>query len=159
MRVTGFVGSPRKGGNTDHLVQRILESVSERGHDTEVIHLNDLNIMGCQACMQCKEKALRCAIQDDMQSLYPLIDASDVMLLGSPIYMGNITGLMKTFIDRWYTYTGATDEKKLAAGKRIFLVLPYGRVEEGLFDPVAKQLGQVFKYLFAAKVESWLVPG
>lgn len=159
MRVTGFIGSPRKEGNTDHLVRRILESVSERGFDTEIVYLNDLNIKGCQACMQCKEKALRCAVEDDMQELYPLIESSDVVVLGSPIYMGNITGVMKTFIDRWYAYAGVPDEKKLPVGKRIFLVLPYGREEEDLFDHVAIQLGQMFKYLFGAKVESWLVPG
>lgn len=159
MRVTGFIGSPRKGGNTDHLVRRILESVSEKGLDSDIVYLNDLNIRGCQACMQCKEKALRCAVDDDMQKLYPLIESSDVVVLGSPIYMGNITGMMKTFIDRWYAYAGVADEKKLPAGKRIFLVLPYGREEEDLFDHVAKQIGQMFKYLFAAKVESWLVSG
>ncbi|MEE8397796.1 MAG: flavodoxin family protein [Desulfobacterales bacterium] len=159
MHVTGFVGSPRKGGNTDHLVRRILESVSEKGADSDIVYLNDLNIKGCQACMQCKEKALRCAVDDDMQKLYPLIESSDVLVLGSPIYMGNITGMMKTFIDRWYAFAGVVDGKKLSAGKRIFLVLPYGREDKALFNHVAKQIGQMFKYLFGAKVESWLVSG
>ena len=159
MRVTGFVGSPRKEGNTDHLVRKILEGASEKGADTQIVYLNDLNIRGCQACMLCKEKALRCAVEDDMQALYPLIESSGAVVLGSPIYMGYITGLMKTFVDRWFAYAGVPDEKKLPAGKRVFWVLPYGREEKDLFNHVAKQMGQAFKHVFGAKVESWLVSG
>lgn len=159
MRITGFIGSPRKGGNTDHLVGRILQGASENGAETRIVYLNDLNIRGCQACMQCKEKAFRCAIKDDMQELYPLIESSQVLVLGSPIYMGHITGMMKTFIDRWYAYAGVPEEKKLPIGKRIFLVLPYGREEKDLFHHVAKQVGQAFKFVFGAKVDSLLVAG
>ena len=159
MRVTGFIGSPRKGGNTDLLVQRILEGTSEKGAETEIVYLNDLNIQECQACMQCKKKALRCAVKDDMQDLYPLIESSDVLVLGAPIYMGYITGLMKIFIDRWYAYAGVPAEKKLPAGKRVHLVLPYRREEKELFNHVAKQVGQAFKFVFGAKVDSTLVPG
>lgn len=159
MRITGFIGSPRKNGNTDRLIQEILNSASLIGVVTEIVYLNDLNVRECQACMQCKEKDLRCAVNDDMQELYPLIEASDAVVLGSPIYIGNVTGLMKTFIDRWYAYAGVPDVKKLPPGKRVLLVLPYGREEANLFDHVARQIGQALKYVFGAKVESWMVPG
>jgi len=159
MEVTGFVGSPRRTGNTSYLVQEILESAARKGVDTQLIHLNGLSIRGCQACMKCKEEPIRCAVDDDMQDLYPAIESSDAVILGSPIYIGNITGLMKTFIDRWYAFAGVEEQKKLPAGKRVVLVLPYGREETDLFNHVAKQIGQALKYVFGAKVESWLVPG
>lgn len=159
MQITAFVGSPRRKGNTDSLVRKILESAAAKGAETKVIYLNDLQVRGCQACMQCKETSVRCAVDDDMQELYPLIESSDAVVLGSPIYIGNVTGLMKTFIDRWYAYAGVPDEKKLPPQKRVFLVLPYGREEESIFNHVAVQLGQALKYVFGAKVDSWLVPG
>jgi multimeric flavodoxin WrbA len=159
MQIAAFIGSPRKKGNTDSLIQEILGSAAGKGADTKVIYLNDLQIRGCQACMQCKQTSVRCAVNDDMQELYPLIESSDAVVLGSPIYIGNVTGLMKTFIDRWYVYAGVPDEKKLPPGKRVLLVLPYGREEESIFNHVAVQLGQAMKYVFGAKVESWLVPG
>lgn len=159
MQITGFVGSPRKNGNTDHLISEILKCASGKGIDTKAVYLNDLNVRECQACMQCKDASLRCAVDDDMQQLYPLIESSDVLLLGSPIYIGNITGMMKTFIDRWYAYAGVPEGKKLPAGKRVILLLPYGREEADLFNHVAKQIGQALKYVFGAKVESWMVPG
>ena len=159
MQITGFVGSPRKKGNTDRLVQEILEGASNKGAESQIVYLNDLNIRECQACMQCKTKSLRCAVDDDMQDLYPLIDSSDALVLGSPIYMGYISGLMKTFFDRWYAFAGVPDEKKLPKGKRVFLVLPYARKEAEIFNHIAKQVGQAFKFVFGAKVESLLVPG
>ncbi|MFC1819794.1 flavodoxin family protein [Thermodesulfobacteriota bacterium] len=159
MLVTGIIGSPRKGGNTDLMVQKILEGASSKGSDTRTVYLNNLNIKGCQACMQCKTNEFRCAVEDDMQTLYPLIDSSDVLVLGSPIYIGYITGIMKTFIDRWYAYSRVPEEKKLQPGKRIFLVFPYAREEEDLFNHVAKQVGQSFKFVFGAKVDSLMVPG
>ncbi len=159
MQVTGFVGSPRKKGNTDYMVQKVLEGAASKGAETRIIYLNELNIKECQACMQCKTKALRCAVEDDMQSLYPHIESSDVVVLGSPIYMGYITGMMKTFIDRWYAYAGVPDEKKLPPGKQVFLVLPYRREDKDLFNHVAKQVGQAFKFVFGAKVDSLMVPG
>jgi multimeric flavodoxin WrbA len=159
MKVTGFVGSPRKNGNTDCLVKKILEAASAKVAEIRIVYLNDLNIKECRACMQCKTEEPRCAVEDDMQALYPLIESSDVMVRGSPIYMGYITGIMKIFIDRWYAYARVPEEKKLPPGKKAFLVMPYRRPEEDLFNHVAKQVGQAFKFVFGAKVESLMVPG
>jgi hypothetical protein len=63
MKVLGVVGSPRKGGNTDILVERVLSGAQKEGNTTNKIFLNDLNIKPCQACMSCK-KTGRCAIDD-----------------------------------------------------------------------------------------------
>jgi multimeric flavodoxin WrbA len=73
--------------------------------------------------------------------------------------MGYITGIMKTFFDRWYAYGRVPDEKKLPPGKKVVLVMPYRRPEEDLFNHVAKQVGQAFKFVFGVKVESLMVPG
>lgn len=159
MKITGFVGSPRKKGNTDLLVRRILEGASEKGADTDIIYLNDLKIRDCQACNHCRKNPMSCSVNDDMIDLFPLIESSDVVILGSPIYMGYITGLMKTFLDRWQAFGWqAFDGKKgPSARKHIFLVLPYARPEEDVFEYVAEKVGQSLKYVFGAKVNSLLV--
>jgi multimeric flavodoxin WrbA len=154
MLVTGIIGSPRKGGNTDLLVQKILEGALSKGAETQTVYLNDLNIRECQECMQCKTNKFRCAVEDDMQTVYPIIDSSNVLVLGSPIFIGYITGIMKTFIDRLSAYSRVPEEKKLPPGMRIFLVIPYAREEENLFNYVAKQVGQSLKFVFGARVSS-----
>ena len=159
MQVVAFIGSPRKKGNTHMLVERVLQGAADSGAETKTIFLNDLKIRECQACMKCKNSSLRCVLNDDMRQLYPIIESADVIVLGSPIYFGYVSGLMKIFIDRWYAYSGVPDEKKLAKGKKILLVIPFGRLDKDLFTSVARQIGQAFKYVFAAKVTSLMVPG
>ncbi|MCY3412832.1 MAG: flavodoxin family protein [Candidatus Heimdallarchaeota archaeon] len=65
IKVLGIVGSPRKGGNTDLLVDEILAGSSEAGAIITKIHLNDLNIAPCQACYHCRDYG-EYKNQDDM---------------------------------------------------------------------------------------------
>ena len=66
-KVIGFVGSPRKGGNTDTLVKGVLAGAADKGAETNIYYLNDLAIKGCQACERCKEDQA-CATDDDMRA-------------------------------------------------------------------------------------------
>ncbi|TGE31363.1 flavodoxin family protein [Desulfosporosinus sp. Sb-LF] len=104
MKVIAINGSPRKNWNTDTLLQEALDGAKSVGAQTEVIHLYDLNFKGCISCFACKRKnskhAGHCAMKDDLTSVLDKILESDVLLLGSPIYFGNITGLMRSFLER-----------------------------------------------------------
>lgn len=74
------------------------------GAETELIHLYSLNFKGCVSCFSCKRKDRKatgqCVIKDDLAKVLEQVTASDVLLLGSPIYLGNITGAMKSFMER-----------------------------------------------------------
>ena len=106
MKVVGFVGSPRKGGNTEIMVEKILKGASESGAETEIFNLNKLNIKPCQACMHCKSNNGECATDDDMQTIYKEIKESDAFVLGSPIYMWQMSAQAKLFTDRLYAPMG-----------------------------------------------------
>lgn len=146
MKVIGFVGSSRKGGNTDVLVKKVLEGAAGRGAQTEIVYLHDLNIKDCTGCMTCKGEQ-GCPIQDDMQSLYPKIREADGIVLGSPIYMGFLTGQAKSFLDRWYAFLDANRQSRLPSGKKCVLALPQGQPDENLFAYVHGVLGRVFSLL------------
>ncbi len=104
MKVIAINGSPRKDGNTASLLQKALEGAKSMGADTEIIYLYDLNFKGCTSCFACKIKDSkyigRCAMKDDLTSILEKISGCDVLLLGSPIYLGNITGEMHSFLER-----------------------------------------------------------
>ena len=103
-KVIAINGSPRKKGNTAVLLQHALDGASEAGAATEMIHLYDLDYQGCISCFACKKKNSkfigRCASRDGLSPVLEKAMQSTVLLLGSPIYFGNITGEMQSFLER-----------------------------------------------------------
>ena len=157
-KVIGFVGSPRKGGNTDLLVQAALKGAGDAGADTSIYYLHDYNISDCRECLNCaKPDATGCVIEDDMQQFYPLIWKADVFVFGSPFWFGYMTGQAKTFLDRWHCFV--RDPNRLP-GKKFLLVLPLGRNEPELFGRTARWMAAVFTFAWpGSKVQTLLAPG
>jgi multimeric flavodoxin WrbA len=121
--VLGFVGSPRKNGNTHLLVSRILEGARAEGAETGLVLLPDLSIEECDGCLVCW-KGKPCPKQDDMNALYPRIVASDVVVFGTPVYWYGPTALMKAMIDRW-VYFNCPENRAKIRGKLALLAIPY----------------------------------
>jgi len=101
MRVLALMGSPRKQGNTDILVDRVLDAAAEASAEVEKVMVADLEIRGCVACYACRETEL-CVHQDEMQALYPKVIAADALIFASPIYCYYCTAQLKTVIDRLF---------------------------------------------------------
>lgn len=100
MKILGINGSPRKGGNTDILLDKILEGARQKGADTEKIVLNDLRFSPCQECEDMKDDG-SCIVDDDMQGLYEKIRTADALVLASPIFFGSVSAQTKMMIDRF----------------------------------------------------------
>jgi multimeric flavodoxin WrbA len=102
MKVIGINGSPRKNWNTHTLICKTLEGAASKDAQTELIHLYDLNFKGCVSCLTCKEKGAepRCVVSDDLTDLLNKIADCDALVIGSPIYFGDITGMTRAFIER-----------------------------------------------------------
>jgi len=113
MNVLAINGSPRKKWNTATMLQHALEGAASRGAETGVIHLYDLEFKGCTSCFACKLKGGKsygkCAVQDELTPILEKIEDVDALILGSPIYFGNVTGEMRCFMERllfpYLTYT------------------------------------------------------
>jgi len=102
MNVMGFVGSPRKKGNTAWIINKILEGAKEQGAETKTWYFNDLDINPCQGCFCCKQGDMCCVLRDDMQKIYDALTHADILVLGSPIYMGQMSAQAKIFVDRLF---------------------------------------------------------
>jgi multimeric flavodoxin WrbA len=101
MKAVGIVGSPRRGGNTEILTAHCLKAIAEEGFETELIPLAGLDIKTCNACQVCRgEKPLPCPIKDDMKPIYEKMIAADAIIIGSPVYFGSSTALVKAFLER-----------------------------------------------------------
>ncbi|GAF97628.1 unnamed protein product [marine sediment metagenome] len=99
MKVIGIYGSPRKGGNSDLVLDSALSGAHEKGVEVERIYVRDLEISGCIECGAC-EKTGTCAVEDDMQDVYHLLGRADVIVLSSPIFFYGLTSQLKALIDR-----------------------------------------------------------
>jgi multimeric flavodoxin WrbA len=103
LKILGISGSSRKNGNTAFLVKEALAAAKYEGAKTSIIHLADYNISDCTGCEGCK-KTYRCVIQDGMQEIYPLLQETDAVILGSPTYFYDVTAITKAFLDRLYCF-------------------------------------------------------
>lgn len=104
MNVIAVNGSPRKDWNTATLLKSAMEGAESAGARTKLVHLYDLDYKGCTSCFSCKRKGNTCdglcALRDGLSDVLAEVIESDVLLLGSPIYFGDVTGEMRSFIER-----------------------------------------------------------
>ena len=105
MKVIAINGSPRKKWNTATLLEKALEGASSEGAEVELIHLYDFNFKGCTSCFSCKLKGGKsygkCAMKDELTPVLEKLKDVDAVILGSPIYLGNSTGEMRSFMERY----------------------------------------------------------
>ena len=130
MKAIAINGSPRKDWNTGTLLKKSLEGAASVGAETEIIHLYDYVFKGCVSCFACKtrdgESYGKCAIKDDMAPVYEKIKEIDALFLGSPIYFGDVTGEMRSFIERLlFPYLVYSSPPKTLFPKRINIGLIY----------------------------------
>lgn len=122
----GLIGSPRKGGNTEILIDRALEGAASSGATIEKVRLADLRINPCRGCESCKETG-RCVQDDDMQQVYSKMLKADGILLGTPVYFWGPSAQTKCLVDRCY----ALYLQEALKGKKVAVIAPYGDTDPG----------------------------
>ena len=115
MKVLGIVCSPRKGGNTEILVNEALASAKELGAEVELVTIVGKNIAPCDGCASCKNTG-ECKIKDDMQEIYTKLLETDGVIFGTPVYYWNVTAQAKAIMDRIYVFREKQELKSKAGG-------------------------------------------
>lgn len=102
MKIVVFNGSPRmENGNTHVMVEGFLKGAKEAGAETEMVFLFKKKIKYCLGCFDCWLKTPgKCVQKDEMEPLLSLFINADVVVFATPVYLDNVTGIMKTFMDR-----------------------------------------------------------
>ena len=111
MRIAAILGSMREKGNTEILLDVALDEAEQNGATVSKLALREMTIGPCDGCSACF-KTGECVIKDDMEKIYPKLISCDALILGSPVYFGDVTGLTKAFIDRT-TCLGGTPATEL----------------------------------------------
>ena len=158
MKVLAINGSPRNNGSTAKAISLVAEKLGNA--DVEVVDLGKMRISHCVACMRCKTEG-KCAIDDDMTSLYAKIRESEMILLASPIYFGMETGLFKNFLDRMYAM-GPAGQRKADVGKlcKGSIILTCGApTGDMIYGGVSAHLMAALKYFGITDLSSMIIPG
>jgi len=143
-------GSPRKG-NTDFILSKVYDSIKE---EKELILLRNHDIKHCKGCLVCHDKP-ECVIKDDMDKIRDKILNSNVLIVGTPNYFGNITGLMKDFVDRLHPFYKAESLKN----KKLILIMVGGGEIEGLKKYLNETMYGFVKYLKLDLIGSYCFKG
>lgn len=131
-------GSPRKG-NTDFVLSRIFDKLNG---DKELIFLKDKNIKHCIGCLSCHEKP-ECVLDDDMAEIGEKMLSADIMIVGTPNYFDNVSGLLKDFIDRTHPFY----KSELLKDKKVILIMVGGGGVSGSQKYLGHSMYGFVKYL------------
>ena len=116
MRILGVSGSPRRGGNSDIILERILNGA---GSDSERLYLSDIDFSSCVGCERCRKDKICTRFEHGLTPWYAKISKARGMVLVSPVYNYNITSWMKAFIDRLYCFYDFDDERPRGWSSRL----------------------------------------
>lgn len=149
MKIVGIIASPRKNGNTAWSVNKILENAKENGAEISVWDFGSLDVKPCQGCLCCV-KSGACIINDDMQKIYDALEQADTLVLGSPVYMGQMSAQAKIFTDRLFAQISPRFSPKFKeknAGKKMLLVFTQGNPDASLFQTYYDYTKKMFQLL------------
>ena len=151
--ILGIVGSPRRGANTETLVDAVIAGAVEHGAASAKVILQDMSIAPCKACNSC-QKTGTCILDDDMESLVELMVKSDIWVFGTPIYWWGPSAQFKAFIDRWYGL-----DQRVFQGKQVILAIPMGGGNDHYARHTVGMLKDICNYLGMICIEAVVAPG
>lgn len=151
MNIVCLLGSPRKKSNSSTMAERFVDTAEKLGAKVKTYTLNDLTYRGCQACMACKQKLEKCALKDDLAKVLEALQESDVWVMASPVYFGDVSSQLKACIDRLYSflkpdYVTNPSPVRLAPGKRLVFALAQGMEDEKSFSDIFPRYDYFMKW-------------
>src|ERR1035437_7849512 len=124
MKVRAINGGARKNSNSATMLKHAMKGAKEAGAEIELVNLYSLKYKGCTGCVKCKllggKSFGRCAQRDELTPVLEDAIGSDALLLASPIYFNDVTGALRSFLERfWFPTITYTKERKFLYPKRI----------------------------------------
>jgi len=136
MKIIAVFGSPQPRGNTAGLARAFLAAAREQGAEVQEYPVNQMNFKGCQGCRVCKTKEDACILEDDLPPVLNAVKEADILVLASPVYFGDLSGQLKCFFDRTFSYLNPDFSSRLPGGKHAVLVLAQGNPDPGQFADI-----------------------
>ncbi len=151
MKILSILGSPRSGKISASIANRFTETAEKFGADVQNYELNRLTYRGCQGCYACKKGLDHCILNDGLTPVLNAVHDSDLVVLSSPVYFGDVTSQLKGFIDRTYSYLTpeymTSSEPSRLSPKKLVFVLSQGHPDESLFADIFTRYEPFLKWV------------
>lgn len=136
-----IAGSPRRGGNTEALLDKAIEGAQSVGAEITKLVLNEMDFVPCQNCGFCSKQG-RCRFEDDMVQVYDAIESCDRFIFAVPIYFTTVSAQAKAMIDRCQPYWARKYllKEKGFEGDRRGVMLSVSGFRHGRFFPNARKV-------------------
>lgn len=139
MKILAILGSPRKNGDNAVIMEHFIKGAGQSGHQVDICRVYDMEMKGCTACYACtRGKTDICIHQDDFNAVHGKIVEADCLVFSTPVYFGHMTGPLKTFIDRLYTFLNEDFTLKHLPGKKFITIVTSGAPESQFCDKVTE---------------------
>ncbi len=159
MKALCIVGSPKKNGCTAHIVDSIASGMKDNGIEVKTYILGEMNINYCRGCLTCN-KTRKCIQQDDMDLIITDLIDSDIILVASPSYWGDVTGQLKVFFDRSNPYCNMGEGgTSIPAGKVGIAVAVRAGQRQSENQHLIDTINHYYNHLQIKPIESYTVEG
>ena len=124
MKVVAINGGPRKTWNTARMIEAMTDGCRAAGAEVSIHNLYDIDFRGCTSCFACKllggPSHAACGMRDDLTAVLNECLAADLIIVGSPVYFGDVTGELRSFLERlWFPGLAYDRDHRLLYKRRI----------------------------------------
>lgn len=129
MKITMVLGSPRQDSISTKMAMKFAEGAQENGHEVVTYNINEMDVMGCQACGLCRKYDQDCVLEDDLADYFVDMWESDVLVITSPNYYSHPVGPMITFMNRHYCLMDKEKQPRIKDTKKLYAFFAQGAPE------------------------------
>lgn len=157
-QVLVLLGSPREDGNSTRLAFAFADAASALGHRVQSVRVPALDFAPCNVCNECRPSAKApCVLQDDLQSLYPLLHEADVLVWATPLWFHTWSSSLKLLIDRLYCL--APYRRVNLAGRDSILIATSANPSPSVFAGLKTTYRMTAEFMQWRNLGELLVPG
>lgn len=157
-KIVAILGSPHTSGNGAVAIDSLLKGASKNDSEFKKYELSRMVINNCLGCRKCIENGGMCVIKDDFNVIFEDIKSADTVIISSPIYINQVNGLTKTFLDRCYPLTDIKHKPRF--GKRnVIMLCTYGVPIPFIFSRYIKSTGKSLKAMGLINKKNIIIHG
>lgn len=123
------LGSPREDSISAKMAEQFAKGAQENGHEVVTYQINQMDVMGCQACGCCRKHDVDCIVEDDMQDYFKDLRESGALVITAPNYYSHVAGPMITFMNRHYCLLDKEKKPRLEDTKKVYGFFAQGAPE------------------------------